>query len=89
MKLKEVVEKILKEVPEARKDDSVLLTEFYKKVYGVDWDFRGKKMPESITRIRRLIQSGNPELRDGDVYEKRQELAEVYRETKAKILLKE
>jgi len=89
MKLKEIIKSILLNIPEARKDDAILLTAFYKAVYGVDWNFRGKKLPESITRIRRLLQAKYPELRNENIYEKRQELAEIYRETKAKILLKE
>jgi len=86
MKFKDVIEKILIENPKARDDDGVLLTEFYLRVYGVYYDFKGKARPETVTRIRRLLQKKNPELR-GEKNEFRKEVAEVYRETKGKILL--
>lgn len=91
-KVEDIVYQVLKEVPEARKDDFVLVAEVYNKIqpllHGVSFNrvMLGHKelgLPyfESISRARRRLQSMFEELRPSkEVQEARDEEQLVYRE---------
>lgn len=91
-KVEDIVYQVLKEVPEARKDDFVLVVEVYNKIqpllYGVSFEkvmlnHKELGLPyfESISRARRRLQNIFEELRPSkEVQEARDEEQLVYRE---------
>ena len=91
-KVEDIVYQVLKEVPEARKDDFVLVTEVYNKIQPLinNVSFNrvmlahkelGLPYFESISRARRRLQSIFEELRPSkEVQEARLEEQLIYRE---------
>ena len=91
-KVEDIVYQVLKEVPEARKDDFVLITKVYEKIdpnliycdFGeIMINHKQLKLPyfESISRARRRLQNIFEELRpDQEVQEARDEEQLVYME---------
>lgn len=82
------VNKILKEVPETRTSDMVLIDE-YKKRYFSEYSYTdimrnnkeiGFPSFESITRARRKVQESNKDLLNKDVADVRNELQKEYQE---------
>ena len=93
-KLKERVLRLLKTKPETRASDNILMAsiwieDMHKLEYSRSYryiPFLGKLMNgqltnwESATRVRRELQHDHPELRDNEVYKKRHQRAEKYRD---------
>ena len=91
-KVEDIVYQVLKEVPEARKDDFVLVAEVYNKIQPLIFNVSfnqvmlahkelGLPYFESISRARRRLQSIFEELRPSkEVQEARNEEQLIYRE---------